>query len=108
MSSLTRDGTAEPVSRDQILRHVRGQGNTHFPCSADHEQDWQPYPVGPYSAMCDDHMYTAKISRETIAANRNYSYYYQDRARLLYGWLELIGCSFVPPSDKQFHFMEVA
>ena len=57
MSRLTRDGTAEPVSRDQILRHARGQGNIHFPCSADHEQDWQPYPVDPYSAICDDHTY---------------------------------------------------
>ena len=28
-----------------------------FPCSADHEQDWQPYPVDPYSAICDDHAY---------------------------------------------------
>ena len=42
------DGTAEPVSRDQILRRERGQGNIKFPCSADHEQDWQPYPVDPY------------------------------------------------------------
>ena len=57
MSRLTRDGTAEPVSRDQILRHARGEGNVHFPCSADHEQDWQPYPVDPYSAICDDHTY---------------------------------------------------
>ena len=57
MSRLTRDGTAEPVSRDQILRHARGQGNVHFPCSADHEQDLQPYPVDPYSAICDDHTY---------------------------------------------------
>ena len=57
MSRLTRDGTAEPVSRDQNLRHARGQGNIHFPCSADHEQDWQPYPVDPYSAICDDHTY---------------------------------------------------
>ena len=57
MSRLTRDGTAESVSRDQILRHARGQGNIHFPCSADHEQDWQPYPVDPYSAICDDHTY---------------------------------------------------
>ena len=39
MSRLTRGGTAEPVSRDQILRRERGQGNVHFPCSADHEQD---------------------------------------------------------------------
>ena len=29
MSRLTRDGTAELVSRDQILRHERGQGNIH-------------------------------------------------------------------------------
>ena len=56
MSRLTRDGTTEPVSRDQILRHVLwGQGNIHFPCSPDHEQDWQPYPVDPYFAICDDH-----------------------------------------------------
>ena len=26
------------------------QGNINFPCSADHEQDWQPYPVDPYSS----------------------------------------------------------
>ena len=31
MSRLTRDGTAEPVSRGQILRHARGQGNIIFP-----------------------------------------------------------------------------
>ena len=58
MSRLTRDGTAEPVSRDQNLRHARGQGNVHFRCSADHEKDWQPYPVDPYSAICDDHTNT--------------------------------------------------
>ena len=54
ISRLTRDGTAETVSRDQILRRERGQGNINFPCSADHVQDWQPYPVYPYSCyMCD-------------------------------------------------------
>ena len=52
MSRLTRDGTAEPVSRDQILRRERGQENINVPCSADHVQDWQPYPVDPYSAIC--------------------------------------------------------
>ena len=52
MSRLTRDGTAEPVARDQILiRRERGQGNIHFSCSADHEQDWQSYPVDPYSLV---------------------------------------------------------
>ena len=63
MSRLTRDGTAEPVSRDQILRHARGQGNINFPYSADHEQDWQPYPVDPYSAICDDYTYIHTLCR---------------------------------------------
>ena len=45
MSRVTRDGTAEPASQDQILRRERGQGNNDFSCPADHEQDWQPYPV---------------------------------------------------------------
>ena len=39
-SGLTRDGTAEPASRYQILRRERGQGKYCFPNSADHEQDW--------------------------------------------------------------------
>ena len=54
MSKLTQDGTAKPVSRDQILRRERGQGNIHSLCSADHEQVWQSYPVDPYS---DDFTY---------------------------------------------------
>ena len=54
---LTRDGTAEPFSRDQILRRERGPGNLHFPCSADHEQDWQPYTVDPYYVLSNDHTY---------------------------------------------------
>ena len=51
MSRLTRDGTAEPVSQFQILRRERGQGNIHFPCSAENEQDWQAYRVDPYSLV---------------------------------------------------------
>ena len=31
MSGLTRDGTAEPVSQDQILRREQGQGKFIFP-----------------------------------------------------------------------------
>ena len=57
MNRLTRDGTAEPVSRDKILGRERGQGNIIFPCSADHEQDWQPNPVDPYSCYMCDHTY---------------------------------------------------
>ena len=57
MSRLTRDGTAEHVSRDQILRRERGQGNITFLCPADHEQDWQLYPVDSSSCfiLYDDH-----------------------------------------------------
>ena len=57
---MTRDRTAELVSRDQFLRSERGQGNVRFPCSADHEQGcWQLYAVDPYSAIIrsDDHTY---------------------------------------------------
>ena len=59
MSRLTWDGIAEPVSRDQILGREHGQGNNiHFPCSADHEQDWQPYyPVDPCSCNMCGHTY---------------------------------------------------
>ena len=57
MSRLTRDGTAEPVLRDQILRRERGQENIHIICSADHVQDWQPYQVDPYSCYMCDHTY---------------------------------------------------
>ena len=71
MSRLTRDGTAEPVSRDQILRRQRGQGNNvHFRCSADQEQDWQPYPVDPYSAIRGDHTYITN-HRHTITNHRH-------------------------------------
>ena len=67
MSRLTRDGTAEPVSRDQIFRHERGQGNIQFPCLADHVQDWQPDPVDPYSCYMCDH----SKSSTTININNN-------------------------------------
>ena len=50
LSRLTRDGTAELVSRDQILRRKQGRENIIFPYkySADDEQDWQPYLADPY------------------------------------------------------------
>ena len=44
-----RDGMVEPVSRDQILRRERKKKKeeTKNPCSAHHEQDWQPYRLIP-------------------------------------------------------------
>ena len=56
MSRMTRDGTVEPASRDQFPRRERGKRNTHFPCSADHDQDWQCM-VDIYSAISDYHTY---------------------------------------------------
>ena len=72
MNRLTRDRTAEPVSRDQILRRERGQGNINFPCSADHVQDWQPYGVDSYSCyMCDRTCYS--LYYETHVRDQDYS-----------------------------------
>ena len=51
------------VSRDQILRRERGQGNIIFPCSADHEQDWQSYPVDQYSCYMCDRTYILRTTR---------------------------------------------
>ena len=47
VSRLTRGGMTELFSRDQALGRERGQGENHFLCSADHEQDWQPYRLIP-------------------------------------------------------------
>ena len=49
------DGTAGHVSRSQILRRERGQENKHVPRWANDKQDWQPYPVAPYSTLSYGH-----------------------------------------------------
>ena len=69
MSRLTWDGTTEPVSRDQILRRERRQGFFFFTCSADHEQDWQPYPVDPYSCYMCDHTFMKMEDGSTAGIN---------------------------------------
>ena len=44
------------LARPKSYQAREGTGNTSFPYSADHEKDWQPYPVDPYPlAICDDH-----------------------------------------------------
>ena len=76
MDRLMRNGTAEPVSRDQLLRRLRGQGKVHFPCSTDHyqEHDRQPYPVDPHSPISNDDIYIS-YTHDT------YSYEYKESAR---------------------------
>ena len=50
-----------------MLRRGRGRRNIHFPCSADHEQDWQPYPVDPYSCYMCDHTWAGVFFHITPA-----------------------------------------
>ena len=69
-SGLTRDGTTEPNSRDKTLRRERGQGKFRFPCSADHKQDWQPYPVDAQSIESDDH-YTRRDIQKNLSLVAN-------------------------------------
>ena len=56
MSRPTRDGTASNPSHETKFSGANADReifNIHFPCSADHVQDSQPYPVDPYSCcMC--------------------------------------------------------
>ena len=44
-------------SRETKFSGTHGDRGIFFPCSAEHEQDWQLYPVDPYSAICDDDRY---------------------------------------------------
>ena len=43
------------MSREAKFSGANGdRGKSNFPCSANHEQDWQLYPVDPYSAESAD------------------------------------------------------
>ena len=64
--SLSGENEQAGVSRDQILRHERGWEQKHFPCFADHEQGWQPYPVDPYSVISYDHTFLVPIFVQRI------------------------------------------
>ena len=111
MSRLKGDGTAEPVSRDQILSTGRGQGNIHFPCSADHEQDWHLYPIDPYSCyMCDNTYYRVKFSRvgnHCAECEKQQSYYNKHiflyHCRFLFIW-RVRRTFFFLPDDVFLHF----
>ena len=58
-------------SRDQILRRERRQGNIYFPCSADHDQGWQPYPVDPYTCYMCDHTYVCMCNHTAYRIGYN-------------------------------------
>ena len=50
LNRLMQDETAEPVWRDQIL-WLEYVGKNNLPFSADHERDWQHYPIDPSSCF---------------------------------------------------------
>ena len=77
MSELTRDDTAEPVSRDQNSQARTGTGKNNFPCSA---EDWQPHPVDPYFADSTNHTHSAIEYVMTTV----YSIHTSESARLSY------------------------
>ena len=97
---MKKTTTAEPVSGDQILRRERVQGNIHFPCSPDHEQDWQPYPVDSYSSYMCDHTNTlpalAGFSSSPCSADRKrkrvHQRYLSRQFSVGYYWLNIV-CS---------------
>ena len=69
--SLSVDNEQDDAGQDrqtylarQTFGHEQGQKN-NCPCSADHEQDWQPYTVDRYSAMCDDYTWPPILSQHT-------------------------------------------
>ena len=67
MSRLTREGTAKLVSRDEVVRRERGQENINFPCSAGHEQDWQPQPVDPYACYMCHHTHMLSVNKTLVS-----------------------------------------
>ena len=61
MSMLTRDGTVERVSRDQLLRRERGQGKKHFhvQLTTSRIDNFSLYSA---VCICYDHTYSTRYS----------------------------------------------
>ena len=57
MSRLARTGRLNPSRETKFSGTYGDRGIFIFSVQLPHEQDWQPYPVDPYSATCDGHTY---------------------------------------------------
>ena len=55
INGLARDGTTEPVSRDQIIRSERGQGEKMFPISLTTGRVGNQTAIDPFPAERGDH-----------------------------------------------------
>ena len=69
MTRLTRDGTAEPVSRDQILRRNRGQGKNIFPVQLATTRIGNLTRLIHTLVICDAHTYYLGVTK----VYRNYN-----------------------------------
>ena len=49
------------LARPNSQERTPTTGKYFFSCSADHVQDWQPYPVDPYSCYMCGHIYIQNI-----------------------------------------------
>ena len=79
MSRLTRDGTAEPISRDQILRHAREQGNIIFPVQLTTSR------IGNLARLIHTPLYVMTIHTYIHTSNYNISWKGQNESKYLDG-----------------------
>ena len=75
MSRLTRDGTAEPVSRDLIVRHARGQGNIIFPVQLTTSR------IGNLTRLIHTLLYVMTIHTYIHTCDNDHTYIWREEAK---------------------------
>ena len=69
-----QDGQTRLARPDFQAQTGIGKQNGHFPCSADHDQDWQSYPVDPCSAILShDHRHMHTVRKGAGSVDKNLS-----------------------------------
>ena len=59
------------LSRETKFSGASGdREHIYFNCSADHEQDWQPYLVDPYSNITSDYQFTVFLIQNVWETER--------------------------------------
>ena len=102
MSRLTRDGTAEPISRDQILRHARGQGNIIFPVQL------TPSRIGNLTRLIHTLLYVMTIHTYQVHTAGRLDCYCLDTATAT-SLLLLLWCSRIDEGpDRYLELLKVA